>query len=417
VTKVVTLERLVSELGPGQRIYLPGSAGEPIGLVGAFLEDAERTRNLDLTTTAIPGINPLSLDRLHDTARVTGLFMQPAFKAAQRSGQFRHLPVPYSGFARHLHESPVFDTCIVHVSPPDARGLCSLGPAVEFTPIAIGRARRIVAIVNLQLPAIPGAEAVAFDRIDLAAEIDEPLRDYDAGRSNEESTRIASRIAGFVEDGATLQVGLGKVPNALFSLLHDRRGLRLHSGMLSDGVIALSAAGALDPSFPPTSCVWVGTRRLYEWLRGRDGISVLDCERTHGARALGALDRFIAVNSALSVDLFGQCNLEIAAGATVSGVGGAPDFARAARHSKGGISIIALPSSYGGGMKSRIVPRFGDEMVSLARTDVDVICTEHGAADLRGKSVHERAEALIAIAAPQHRAVLEAAWREMAGRI
>jgi acyl-CoA hydrolase len=417
VTKVVTLDRLLSELGPAQRLYLPGSAGESVGFARAFLEDTERTRNLDLTTTAIPGINPLSLDHLHCTARVTGLFMQPAFKAAQRLGRFRHLPVSYSGFARYLRESPVFDTCIVHVSPPDARGFCSLGPAVEFTPIVLERARRVVAIVNPQLPAIPGAEAIAFDRIDLTAEVDEPLRDYDAGRSNEESTRIAGLIAGFVEDGAALQVGLGKVPNTLFSLLHDQRGLRLHSGMLSDGVIALSAAGALDPAFPPTSCVWVGTHSLYEWLRDRDGISVLDCERTHGAASLGALDKFIAVNSALSVDLFGQCNLEIAAGAMVSGVGGAPDFARAARHSRGGISIIALPSSYSGGAKSRIVPRLGNELVSVPRTDVDVICTGHGAADLRGLSVHERAEVLIAIAAPQHRAALEAAWHEIAGRI
>ena len=133
-------------------------------------------------------------------------------------------------------------------------------------------------------------------------------------------------------------------------------------------------------------------------------MNVLGCDRTHGAGPLGNLDKFMGVNLALSVDLFGQCNLEVAAGSMVSGVGGAPDFARAARQSKGGISLIALPSSYGGGAKSRIVPRLGNELVSLPRTDVDVVCTENGAADLRGLSVHERAAALIEIASTHHRA-------------
>ncbi len=409
----LTLAQLADALTPGETVFIPGSAGEPTPLLDLWAAEPERTRGLRILTSIVPGINTLAVDAMHDTAVVTGMFMLPALQSAQRSGRYRHLPLSYSGFVRHMRDGPRVDTCIVHVAPPDAEGRCSLGPAVEFTPLVASHSRRVIALVNPMLPRMPGAAAFDYGRFDAVVPVDFAPKGYVVGEPNLSAKAIAGRIAAFVHDGSTVQVGLGKVPDALMSALHDRRGLRLHSGMLSDSALDLWEAGALDPAFRHASCVWVGTPGLYDRLRDRPGPAVLGCEVTHEAGLLASLDRLTAVNSALSVDLFGQANLEIADGQVVSGIGGAADFARAARLSRGGVSIVALPSSYARGARSRIVPRMSDGLVSLPRMDIDVVVTEHGVADLRGRSVHERAEALIGIAEPGLRDGLQDAWREI----
>jgi len=200
-------------------------------------------------------------------------------------------------------------------------------------------------------------------------------------------------------------------------MLHDRRGLGLHSGMLADSALDLWDTGALDPGFRHASCVWVGSAALYKRLRGRAGPRVLGCDVTHDVQLLASFERFRAVNSALSVDLFGQANLEVADGQAVSGIGGAADFARGARLSPGGLSIVALPSSFERNTRSRIVPRLDDGIASLSRIDIDIVVTEHGAADLRGRCVHGRAEALIEVADPAFRASLADAWRDVRARL
>ena len=413
----LTVAELAGDLHAGETVFLPGSAAEPTPLLEHWRDDPERTRGLHLLHSFVPGINALDVDALDPSAVVTGVFMQPAWQRAQAEGRYRHLPVSYSGFVRHLRASPPVDTCIVQVAPPDGAGRCSLGPAVEFTPLVQARARRTIGLVNHALPSMPGAVSLPMSALDAVVEAEFAPKGYDVGAPNAAATAIAGHIAGFIEDGCTVQVGLGKVPNALFALLHDRRLLRLHSGMLSDSALDLWEAGALDPAFPPVSCVWVGPAAMNQRLRGREGAVVAGCEVTHDAAALLTLPQFRAVNSALSVDLFGQANLEIAGGQAVSGVGGAADFARGARSASGGLSIVALAASHAGGTRSRIVPRLGDGIASLARTDIDVVVTEHGAADLRCLSVHGRAEALIGIAEPALQGALAEAWREIAARL
>jgi 4-hydroxybutyrate CoA-transferase len=229
---------------------------------------------------------------------------------------------------------------------------------------------------------------------------------------------IAGHIAALIDDGCTLQMGVGKVPTALAERLRDRRRLRIHSGLVSDGFANLMESGALDADFVHTACVASGTGGFYRWLPEARGLRIAGCEITHGALTLAALQRFVAVNSALEVDLFGQCNLEHAQGRAVSGAGGAPDFARAARMCAGGLSIVALNASYRKGMASRIVPALSaGAVVSLSRVDVDLVVTEFGVADLRHASVHERALALIGIAAPDFRDDLERAWSKLAATL
>ncbi|MGI4800856.1 MAG: acetyl-CoA hydrolase/transferase family protein [Janthinobacterium lividum] len=408
--RAVSIDAMAEALRPGERVYLPGSAGEPTALLAALAARPACSRGLRILSSAVPGINRLAVDELDPDTEVTGLFMQPGLRRAQQEGRFRHLPIAFSAFVEHVRERVTMDTCVVQVSPPDAAGRCSFGAAVEFTPLVQARSARSFALLNPNMPAIPGAQTVAFSALDLVCEVDTALPTYDVGAASASATIIAGRIAALVEDGSALQAGLGKIPEMLFALLHDRRGLRLQSGMLADGALALFRAGALDPGFAHASCVWVGSAALYRNLADTEGFAVQSCDVTHDVCRLAQADRFVAVNSALSVDLFGQANLEHAGGRAVSGVGGAPDFAQAARLSRGGISVVALPAAYGAEPRSRIVPRMADGVVSLPRQLVDVVITEHGMADLRGRSVFERAEALIAVAAPSFHAPLTAEW-------
>lgn len=409
---------LADSFSPGEHIFLSGSSGEAIPLIQGLTDDPERTRGLRITTSFVPGMNHLDPDSLHPTARLAGLFMQPSLRAAQASGRYAHHTESYGGFVRLIRERMQFDTCVVQVTPPDANGRCSLGPAVEFTLEVIARSRRVIAVINPLVPRIPTSPTLDYTRFDCVAEVDHPLSTYDVGVSDAQSQAIAARIARYIEDKAALQIGLGKVPSALLNAIGDRRGLRLQSGMLSDGLMALAAGGALDPAWRHATCVLVGTPGFLEWSTDRGDIHVLGCGETHDPVHLSGLQGFIAVNSALEVDLLGQCNLEMKDGHAISGPGGAPDFSHAASRSPGGTSIIALPSTFGGGTGSRILARLGPDAIStLPRSSVDVVVTEHGAADLRGLSVHARAEALMTVAAPAFRAGLQEGWNRIAARL
>ena len=417
MARIVPVEAMADAFRPGERVYLPGSAGEPSALIAALVDRPVRSRRLRILSSAVPGINTLPVDALDPTAEVTGLFMQPGLRRAQREGRFHNLPLSFAGFVQHVQSQLVIDTCVVHVAPPNAAGRCSLGPAVEFTALVAARAARVFALINPAIPSMPGAETLPYDAFDQVAEVKTDLPTYAPGLPSAAAAAIAGYIAGLVQDGCALQAGLGKVPEALFALLHDRRGLRLQSGMLGDGALRLAQAGALDPDFAHGSCVWVGSAALYRDLAQVDRFAVRGCDVTHDICRLARADRFVAVNSALSVDLFGQANLEHAGARVVSGVGGAPDFAQAARLSRGGISIVALPAIYGTPATSRIVPHLTEGAVALTRQMIDVVVTEYGIADLRGRTVAERSAALMAIAAPPFQAGLEAAWAEMTQRM
>ncbi|CAN5803372.1 acetyl-CoA hydrolase/transferase C-terminal domain-containing protein [soil metagenome] len=406
------IARILEALRPGETVFLPGSTGEVPALSAALA--AEGAPALDITASFVPGINPPLAGRLPKGGCFGNPFAGGA-RGGQAAGAMRHLPLSYAGFAAHLSRTS-FDTVIVHVAPPDSAGRASLGSAVEFTPIALRRAGRLIAVINQRVPAMRHAEAIDIADAAVVVEIDAPLREYDVGAPSAQSGAIARNVAAYIGDGAALQIGLGKGPDALLSLLGERRNLRLHSGMLSGGARLLAESGALDAGFRHTSCIHVGTQDYYDWLAGRDDFAVRACDHTHAPQVLAAVEGLVAVNAALSVDLFGQANLEMLGGRAVSGVGGAADFARAASLAPSGLSIVALPAASGEARAPRIVPRL-DGVVSLPRHDIDIVVTEHGAADLRGACVMERAERLIAIAEPRHHGDLEVAWREIAGKM
>lgn len=417
MAEYISEAELAQLVKPNDHIFIPGSSGEPSAFVSALMREPNSTRHLRILTSYVPGINKLDIDRFEPTASVSGLFMQPGLHDAQRDGRYRFLPITYAGFVRHIRENVELDLTVVQISPPDDQGLCTLGPAVEFSPTAIEKSRRVLGLVNRCTPRVRGSTTIAYSRLDYICEVDSALPQY-ATALDDSSISVARHVASLIDDGSTLQVGLGRVPAALSAQLKDRRKLRFHSGMLSDGFIDLVAAGAIDEDAIHACCVLVGSESLYRWAAEFEALRVVGCDITHNLQNLAAKDRFISVNSALEVDLLGQCNLEHAGGRSISGPGGAPDFARGARVSNGGRSIVALSATHSAGKGSRVVPRLSERSIAtLSRVDVDYIVTEFGVARLAGASVHERAKALIDIAAPEFREDLSRSWRGIAARL
>ncbi|UCV23655.1 acetyl-CoA hydrolase/transferase family protein [Ferribacterium limneticum] len=414
MTCFITETSLAELVDPHQLVFIPGSAAAPLAFMDALSRQKESTRNLRILTSYVPSINHIDIDTLDPSVRVTGLFMHAGLRNAQRDGRYQVLPISYAAFVRYLLDKVDLDLTIAQVSPPDERGLCSLGPSVEFIPTALKKSRRVLGLINERTPYLPGSPTIPYRNFDYVCEVDTPLPEYKIS-VDEMNRTIARHVASLVSDGSVLQIGLGKVPAALSEQLHGHRHLRFHSGMLSDGLIGLAEAGAIDEGAMQTACTLVGSETLYRWAADFQSLRILGCEVTHDLCALINLEKFISINSALEVDLFGQCNLEHSGGRAISGPGGAPDFARAARLSPSGRSIIALQATHHHGEGSRIVPTLSPPSIaSLSRVDIDYVVTEYGVAHLGGACIDKRAKALIAIAAPQFREGLAQAWHGIA---
>ena len=307
------------------------------------------------------------------------------------------------------------DVAFVQVAPADASGRFSLGLASDYIRSAIRKARHVVVEVNARVPQVPCIDPLNPDEVDVLIETDRPLIEVPAAPVGDLDRAIATIAQQFIPDRATLQVGIGAVPEAVMSLLRDRRDLSIHSGMIGDSVVDLIECGAvtnahkeLDPGVTITGAL-IGTRKLFDFCHRNPKILMHPTSYTHDITVLARLSRFMSLNSAVEIDLTGQVNAEVAGGHYVGAVGGQVDYVRAAALSPGGCSMIALPSTAQDGSVSRIVPSLSGP-VTTARSDVDVVITEFGAAQLRGRNLRDRARAMIAIAHPDHREALERAW-------
>jgi acyl-CoA hydrolase len=303
------------------------------------------------------------------------------------------------------------DVAFVQVSTPDAAGNHSLGLVSDYIRAAAARARVVVAEVNDQVPFTLG-EQLAAAEIDYALPVSRPPVEVPSAVIGPADEAIARYAAAYVEDGSVLQVGVGALPDAIMSLLGDRRDLGVHSGMVGDGLVGLVEAGVITNARKPVdrgvsvTGNLIGTRRLHEFAHRNPAIRMCDASYTHDGPVLAGLDKLVTVNSAVEVDLTGQVNAEQAGDAYLGGTGGQVDFVRAGARSPGGHAIIALPATARGGTVSRITARLSGP-VTTARSEVDVIVTEFGAAELKGQSLAERTRRLIAIAHPGFREDLE----------
>ncbi|WGS54876.1 acetyl-CoA hydrolase (plasmid) [Paraburkholderia sp. D15] len=332
-------------------------------------------------------------------------------RALAKAGLLDIIPAPYSLLLRELARAGMgIDVVLVQVAEADEDGMHSLGLANDLLIAAIEQARVVIAEVNPNVPRTYGERRLRPDEIDaFVPAAFAPLETASSVPSPQEE-RIAEHVASLVEDGATLQVGLGGVAEATLRRLTDRKDLGIHSGIVGDALVDLAESGALTNARKGRNTgrsvagILMGTKRLYAYANRNPDIQLRGTDETHGAEALSSIERFVAINSAIEVDLTGQANSEVANGDYIGAVGGAPDFLRAAHRSRGGIPVIALRST--AGERSRIVASLSGP-ASTARCDAGVIVTENGIADLRGCSLTERMRRMIAIAAPQHREQLE----------
>ncbi|WP_245714178.1 acetyl-CoA hydrolase/transferase family protein [Nocardia vaccinii] len=303
------------------------------------------------------------------------------------------------------------DVVLVQCAPPDAHGRHSLGLADDYLTAAIDNARVVIAEVNERMPATPGARYLTTSDIDIVVPTARPVAESPAAPVTPEMAAIGSHVAALVPDGATLQFGIGSVPEAVLGALGIRNDLGIHSGILTDAAVDLMDKGVVTNARKTTdrdiavAAVLIGTERLFDYVHLNPAVSLRPIPYTHDPERLAAQHRFVAINSAIEVDLTGQVNSEVAGGRYVGAVGGGGEFLRAAARSEGGVPIIALPAT--AGPRSRIVDRLSGP-VSIARSDAGVVVTEFGVADLRGLPLSERRERMIAIAHPDHREALRA---------
>lgn len=397
---------LPGALPPGGLTLVSSCSAESDLLIDEVSEAGAALGDMTFSGIFVAGLNKATWNA-GPQSRVLTFFQTPPLKREGSRSQF--LPLCYQDILR-LYRQKLPTAALFMCSPPDSNGNCSFGTETALI-AALWREIPIrIAHINPLMPRTPGDPGIPFGELTAFFEGEQPLRQLPAGAADDASLAIASHIAALVPDGATLQTGLGKIPDAVLRKLTGHRNLRFHSGLIGDGALELVRSGAMAPGASALVGVAIGSNELYAGL-DHPHFQFRPATVTHDPATLAAIDRLVTINSAIEVDLYGQVHSEASTHGFQSGPGGASDYARGARASNGGLRIIALPSEAKG--ISRIVGAgSGHGPVSLSRFDVDVIVTEHGAADLRNLGHEARAHALIAIAAPEHREPLARQWRD-----
>lgn len=406
---------LARHVRPGDTITWGQACAEPTTLVEALVAQADAIGDLRCFV-GIPAASALTVDTVPDGLAVhsyCGAGTNAALHAADRLDiwpvHYSTLPGLLSGGALHA------DVVLVQVSPPDERGRHSLGLGDDYFSAAIDTARVVIAEVNDQVPFTLGARTLTADRITAAVHVSRTPGQVPTPSVGEDARAVARRVAELVPDGATLQFGIGALPEAVLAELFGHRDLGIHSGIVNDTAMRLVEAGvangsrkSLDTGVAVAGLLG-GTTELFRWAHRNPAVELRATAYTHDPAVLAASYRLVAVNAAIEVDLTGQVNAELAGGRYVGAVGGAVDFLRGAARSAGGVPVVALPATARGrtGPVQRIVDRLSGP-VSTPRSEQIVVVTEHGVADLRGASLTERVERMIAVADPAHRAELDA---------
>jgi acyl-CoA hydrolase len=404
--------RLAVGLKPGDHIVLGQACGEPTTLVEALIEQGRDIPRLSaFIATSFSG---LFTPATADSFALSSMGAIGALRSMTKAGKLQVIPVHVSQVGPLITAGIIpCDVAMIQVSPADEHGNHSCGLISDYVRAAVDKARVVIAEINEAVPFTPG-ETIPASAIDIAMPVNRLPVEVAPAVIGPTDEAIARHCAAYIGDGAVIQTGVGAVPDAILRLLHDRKDLGVHSGMLGDGLVDLVEAGVITNARKEVDVgvsingALIGTRRLYDWAHRNPAIRMCATSYTHDAAILGRLSRLVTINSALEVDLTGQVNAEQSGAAYLGGTGGQVDFVRAGARSPGGRSIIALSASAKGGTLSKIVARLSGP-VTTARTDVDVIVTEYGAAELKGQSLAERTRRLIAIAHPDFREDLDRA--------
>jgi len=416
-SRLCTADEAVSRIESGNRVYYSGNAAIPRGLIGALAGRADSLHDVRLAHVLLIGEDPLTAPGMEKHFRHHSMFVGPADRKAVNEGRADYVPVFLHQIPR-LFEEGIFplDVAMVQASPPDAHGFMSLGVEVLASKAACRFAKKVIVQVNQKMPRILGDCFIHVNRAEAIVEHTEDLPTLEGRPISEVERAIGAHIVGLIEDNATMQMGIGGIPDAVFASLDGFQDLGLHTEMLSDGAMRAIEAGIITGNAKnlhrgkAIMTFALGSGDLYRYLDNNPMIEAHPVDYVNDPRLAAQNDNLVAVNSAIEVDLTGQVCSDSIGTYIYSGFGGQVDFIRAAAHSKGGKPIIALPATAKNGTESRIVailkPGAG---VVTSRADVHYVVTEHGVAHLFGKNLRERAEALIGIAAPPFQAGLEEA--------
>jgi acyl-CoA hydrolase len=422
--RVVSAAEAVAVIRSGDQVYVQCAAAAPSVLLDALVARAADLRDVGMVHLHTEGPGPHLAPEMAPHFRHRALFVGPNARAAVAEGRADYVPVFLSDVP-HLFDRGALplDAVLVNATPPDAHGFCSLGVSVEAMHAAIRAAKTVIVQLNSAMPRTLGESFIHVDDIDLAVEVEIPPYERPVGPIGEVERRIGEHIAALVPDGATVQLGIGAIPAATAAALGGHHDLGIHTEMFTDPVVDLVEAGVVTGARKErnrgkiVTAFLMGSRRLYDFVNDNPMIEMRSVDFTNDTHVIRSFGSMVAINSAIEVDLSGQVVADSIGSRIYSGVGGQMDFVRGAALAEHGRAVIALPSTAAGGTVSRIVPMLADGAgVVTTRAHVRTVVTEHGVAELFGKSLRERSSALIAIADPRYREGLAAEARARFGR-
>jgi len=409
--KVTTAAEALKAVKSGDRVVFAHACGEPLELVDALVARAPELRDVEIVHMVAMGKGEYARPEYAESFFHNSVFVGASTRDAIHNGRGDYVPT-------HFHEIPGLftggylppDVVLAQVSPPDKHGWCSFGISVDYTKPAASVAETVIALVNPNMPRTHGDAFIHVSDIGIAVESEAPIIELPPPRIGPVEEAIGKNVAGLVDDGACLQLGIGGIPDAVLLFLHDKNDLGIHTEMFSEGVVDLYNEGVVTNRRKNihrdkmTATFLMGTRRLYDFVDDNPMVNMFPVSYTNDPYVIGQIDNVVAINSAIQVDLMGQVVADTMGPMQFTGIGGQVDFVRGAARSKGGKAIIALPSTAKKGTVSRIVAKMADgAAVTTMRADVDYVVTEHGVAHLKGKALRARAFALLDIAEPAFR--------------
>jgi acyl-CoA hydrolase len=413
--KYQSAEEAVQVVNSGNRVFIHGGAATPSLLVKSLLQRKSEVKNVELVSITTLGDDLFTPESVGDSFFINSLFVSKNVRELINAEHGEYVPVFLSEIPLLFRNNILpLDVALIHVSPPDQHGYCSLGTSVDIVRSALQSARHIIAQVNKQMPRTHGDGVIHQSQIHAMMEIDMPLPEVNySAKTDETSLQIGKHIAGLIDDGATLQMGIGAIPDAVLTCLTNHKDLGIHTEMFSDGVVPLVNSGVITNRYKEnhrgkivTSFV-VGTNKVYDFVNDNPLVSFLDIDYVNDTHVIRKNPKVVAINSAIEIDITGQVCSDSIGTYHYSGVGGQMDFIRGAALSPGGKPIIALKSSTKEGF-SKIVPflRKGAG-VATTRAHVHYVATEFGVVNLFGKNLQQRAKALRDIAHPDHREAID----------
>lgn len=415
IPKYLSAAEAVSHISSNQRIFIQGSAATPLSLLSALEQQAGEFKRVELVSISTLGDMNLGKPEYKDSFYFNSLFVSANIRQAVNENRGDYIPIFLSEIPKMFNKQIMpLDVALIHVSPPDKHGFCSLGVSVDIARSAVRNSKYVIAQVNPQMPRTLGDGLIHISEINAMVEVNDALPEVNyADCITEIEVAIGKNCASLVEDRSTLQLGIGAIPDAVLQQLRNHQGLGIHSEMFSDGIIDLVENGIITNQYKKShrgklvSAFAIGSKRLYDYVNDNPRFAFLEADYVNDTAVIRKNPKVVAINSAIEIDITGQVCADSIGTSQYSGVGGQMDFIRGAALSEDGKAIIALASQTSKG-KSKIVPFLKEGAgVVTTRAHVHYVVTEYGIANLFGKNLRQRAYELLGIAHPDHREALE----------